>query len=259
MAAAVPVSNPFPRDTLSLREIQSDNNNQHGVSFVKAATDRLGTLSGIKDSLKFFKQSVDWTKFATPNVPKPVAAVGKLAGDVKNGVAAAAELPVKSVEAVKSIVNMCQQRTAASVKDFVSKSTDVMGPVGDAVSLLTDKNIIKLSDATLSAVSLASSTCLGVGTAIGAGDQVYNIVQAYDQMNNAASEREKTSLFHKIAVYAINFFKFASYVCLGTIGVVAATTSLVIAPWIPLMFASSALFFSITGYFYEKMNGVNQR
>lgn len=219
--------------------------------------DYVKSSEGLKATFKTVYHGIDWWKqFASvsPNVQN----LRQLTNDGKN-VISATEVPGKTVDIGRKLVDVCKQKTLCSIKDLVSSVSQLTGPLVDGIKLAADKKIIHLTPKALSQAAFVSSAGLAIGTSMSAGTEAKKIAGLYEGFQKATSRREYRDNAHQVAKHALYGAKFVSYAALGTVGVTGALVGLVVASWIPLALSTSALVFTILGHFYTKFNNLDER
>ena len=205
-----------------------------------------------RDIIKAFGYSTFWAGQAIPDLHPNVQHFSFYMGDVKN-LLGAIEVPDKAntlwislkglwtdvtgLAAGNADATLCKVGAAArkAIKDTASLTNSVC----DGIDFST--KYIQIEADVMRWIKGIGFTATLSGAVVGAGEQVQNLTKVQSAMDKEA------------ILYMINLAREVSYVALGAIGLYFVISATPMVPWMILACLTSALSFTIGGFFYERI------
>jgi hypothetical protein len=197
----------------------------------------------VKDIAKGVGYGIFWTTQAIPTIPEPVKEFGGWMRDLKNFISIT-EIPEKLYKVVKSAKDFFDKPSIPTGRTAVKENMGLANALLDTVELLGGRHILPLGKEALKYFGAANHAATLVGSGIGAYEN-------YDKIDRAGPNDEA-----KVGLWLINLARDVSYVALGVFGLFCFFAGLAAAPFYPVVMVAcltSALTFSIGGYFYERI------
>jgi len=155
------------------------------------------------------------------------------------------------------------EKTALSVGNLVSKTVDLYQPVHDGMTLLNSGGVVQIPSEVLRISGSVSAGALWLVSAYEITKNSVDMAEPCDWIVNSKLSEAKTDKeikqrmeivekgLIKAGLHMINIAKFVSYIALATIVILAFFAVAIATGWF-VFFATAALVFSLTGYFYDK-------
>lgn len=197
----------------------------------------------VKDIAKGVGYATFWTVKALPTIPAPIKEFGEWMRDVKNFISMT-EIPEKIAKVVDSAKKFFEKPSVPTGRTAVKENMGFANAVLDTVELLGGRHILPLSKETLKCFGAANFGATLVSSGIGAYEHV-------EKIDKAGPNDEG-----KVGLWLINLARDVSYVALGAFGLFCFFAGFAAAPFYPVVMVAcltSALTFSIGGYFYERI------
>lgn len=190
-----------------------------------------------QDIAKTISYACSWAAMVDSN--PLLGSVSRGTRDAKNFLCAL-EIPKKTNELATSARSFVTGPSIRSGRDVVEKVTNLFGSINDganfgaSVGAPVTPNVIK-------SVGLINSG----GLILGKGSLAVGHVEKISALEGKSP--------NKAVLHVINLARDTSYIALGTLGVLAVAGGFTVAPWAFLASTTSALVWSIGGYFYERL------
>lgn len=205
------------------------------------------------DACKTVMYTVDWGKHlgyfdnhsSTALKIRSTAAIGKL---VFSG---PLELPKKLTTLGDKIVDFCEKPSFSALAQIFWKTNATVAPVVDTIELGVERGIIYLDSDTMKTCKWINGVSLVLGMTNDAIDAFINIVTT--RVNDSASPQLQKWSSDILFDQMIKLAKSISYVALGVFIVLSIFFEVAVPGLYFLTAATSALAFSILGYFYEEI------
>jgi len=227
-------------------------------SIFNTALEYLKLREGVKNTCKVGYHVVDWMKQFREVSPATQNFRG-VTNDAKN-VLSVLDAPGFVRDLGSNLAGLTKVKSAKDMPDAV-KNTFLSGvrltsPACDGIVLANDRNIIKLAPEQLKMVKTVSYTGLAIGTGAETIRTINKINEQNKKIESVKTDSEKTVAKKEQVRNMIDLAKFASYAALGIFGILSMTGTMVVASWVLLSLSTSALVFTIGGFFYNKMNNL---
>lgn len=197
----------------------------------------------VQDIAKGVGYATFWIVKALHPIPYQYREFGNLMRDVKNFIGLT-EIPDKLDKVVRSAKEFFEDPSIPTGCTAVKENMGLANSLFDTLELVGTRKVLRIGKDALGYLGAANYGATLVGSGISAYENVDKIDQA------APKEAEKVGL------YLIRLARDVSYVVLGAFGVICFFAGLAAAPFYPVVMAAcltSALTFSIGGYFYERI------
>ncbi len=184
-----------------------------------------------------------WITKALHPLPYQYREFGKLMRDVKNFISFT-EIPEKLTKVVKSVKEFFENPSIPAGCTAVKENMGLANSLLDSIELIGTRKIFRIGKEPLIYFEAANHGAILVGSGISAYENVDKIDQA------APDESAKAGL------YLINLARDVSYVVFGAFGLFCFFAGFAAAPFYPVVMVAcltTALTFSIGGYFYERI------
>ncbi|MBS0620292.1 MAG: hypothetical protein JSS61_02405 [Verrucomicrobia bacterium] len=199
--------------------------------------------------IKFFKEkttavikavgyAAGWCTVAKPDMPQAVHNLSGAMSKVKNAISIT-ELPERANKFYKSGRKFIQKPSWQAGRSLVQNGALLVNATTDGVDFAKDYvPVDKHSFTVLKGVNFGAS-------AVGCGLSAYEQVKAIREMPEVNVVKTSQRL--------LNLARDVSYVALGVIGLLCIITGTAFIPWVMLACLTSGLFFTVGGYFHEKL------
>lgn len=197
----------------------------------------------VKDIAKGVGYATFWTVKALPSLPHHFGEFGNLMRDVKNFFSIT-EIPGKLLKVDESARKFFKEPSIPTGRTAVRENLALANSVLDSVELLGTRHILPIGKEALKCFGAANHGVTLVGSGIGAYENIEKIDQAGPNDEG------------KVGLYLINLARDVSYVVLGAFGLFCFFAGFAAAPFYPVVMVAcltSALTFSVGGYFYERI------
>lgn len=207
---------------------------------------------------------VDWVKMYNPSLSPSFVNLGAASKDTKNGFGLA-ELPHRLYTFANTVWTVltgnAKEKTEEVARKVLVDGAGIVNPLCDLTHFAVSRNIIALGGQAMKAVGSWNAGALGVVSINGIYSERNNILASeahIAKMTNKGTKKgdqKKIDLENqRISLSMINIAKWTSYVGLSSLALTANFLGMVFAPWTFLACSTSALVFTIGGFFYGKQH-----
>lgn len=224
------------------------------------------TTKGEKDFAKLIKAIINIAEVSGVQLPDGWRQAARVAGNAKDLIGALEiyDKVFAAVNAYREFDTSTPARTALSVATVTVKTADIYQAGYDMTVLVNDR-IASVPREVMTGLSAANSSILAAvsiyeigmnGAKMEPSCRAIAASSLAEETTQKGVDREMEkvgSALKKIGLHMINIAKFVSYLALAAICLVSLIWGIVFPPALFIAFSTSALVFSIFGFFYDKI------